>query len=82
MLNMHDFWMGWWWPFGGLFWLALAGLAVFGIVTLLRRDPKDHGHTDDSAAALRILDERYAKNEIVRSDYLQRKRDILGKGEP
>jgi putative membrane protein len=37
--------------------------------------PGNPGRTD---AALGILDERYARGEIGREDYLQRRRDLLG----
>ena len=35
--SMHDGWMGWWWPLGGLLWLAVIGFAIYGLVTFLRK---------------------------------------------
>ena len=79
---MYNEWMHYGWPFGGLVWLALLALAVYGFWLFLRsREPSDAGRTSASAGALGTLDERYAKSEIDREEYLRRKRDILGKGE-
>ena len=79
---MHDGWTGWGWPFGGFFWLLFVGLAIYGLIQLLR-SRESIGPKDDASGstALKTLDERYAKSEIDREEYLRRKRDILGKGE-
>jgi putative membrane protein len=80
---MFDGWMGGGWPFGGLLWLAVLGLAIYGLVQLIRTRASE-GSLDSGtgSTALKALDERYAKSEIDRDEYLRRKRDILGKGEP
>jgi len=78
---MHD-WMDGWWPMGGLFWIAIIALVVYAIFAFSRRDSGTGSGPDGTgSSALRILDERYAKGEINRDEYLRRKRDILGKGE-
>lgn len=79
---MFDGWMGGGWPFGGLLWLAILGLAIYGLVQLVRtRTPEGPVEASPGSIALKTLDERYAKSEIDRDEYLRRKRDILGKGD-
>ena len=77
--------MGMWdwdgWHMGGpewLFWLiAVAaqilfwGAIVFLVIQLLRRRPSHEHHSRSSA--LRILEERYARGEIDRDEYLERR---------
>jgi putative membrane protein len=76
--QMHD-WMNGWWPMGGLFWFAIVALVAYGAYAYGRRDFGINSSPGDTgSAALRALDERYAKGEIDREDYLRRKRDILG----
>jgi putative membrane protein len=74
-------------PIGGLlgllFLFVLAalfvGLIVWVIVTLTtNRHPRDTPASGSSskAAARAILEERYAKGEVDRDDYLQRRADL------
>jgi len=67
---------GWFWTMGlhGLFWLALIGLLVFSAVALIRSPKRALGERETSAKAL--LDARYARGEIDRGEYLERKRDL------
>jgi len=67
------------WGFGGIFMLLFWGLLVLGVVAILkwlfggsgeRRDPPP------AKTALQILEERYARGEIDREDFEQRKRDL------
>jgi putative membrane protein len=76
-------WMGWgWWmPFHGILSLLLLILVVVGIVALIRflfngrgRGVPGHGRSP----GLEVLEERYAKGEIQRDEYLQKKRDLGG----
>ena len=64
------------WPmmfFGGLFWAFLLGLIAVIAVKLVRGLGIDSGRR---SARLAILDERYAKGEIQRDEYLQKKSDF------
>lgn len=60
--------------FGGLFWVFLLVLIALIAMKLLRGPERRHeGHR---SAGLAILEERYAKGEIEREEYLQKKRDL------
>ena len=74
---MHEWaWRGWW-PLGGVIWLAFLGLAMVGLVTMVRWLFGDKGpERRASSSALAILEERYARGEIDREEYVQRRRDL------
>jgi putative membrane protein len=73
--------------------LAALALIVVGFL-LLVRGLSGQGHNGPTAppgpvgpvgpptmsSALQILEERYARGEIERDDYLRRKQDLLGAG--
>ena len=72
-----DAWLDGW---GVLVWLASAAfwiLVIAGIVVLLRSNTGRGG----SDAALRVLEERYARGEIPREEFLER-RSVLTKAPP
>jgi putative membrane protein len=79
---MHD-WNGWWegggmWfgPVGMILWLAVL---VAIIVALVRWLGGTAGGAERSVRSARdILDERYARGEIDRDEYVKRKQDIVG----
>ena len=70
--------------------LAVLALIVVGVVFLIRglSGRQDHGQAGQpqgplpggvaSKAALQVLEERYARGEIDREEFLQRKQDLLG----
>jgi putative membrane protein len=66
----------------GLAWLAFWVVVVFFLVSVLRRGP---ARTRPSSAVL-VLEERYARGEIDRDEFLERRRVLLGEtpagGEP
>lgn len=80
----HDGAMWWWWmPFHGLMWLLVVGVLVAAGVALIRwlihgTDRPSRGA--QKPAALDVLDARYARGEIEREEYLQRRKDILDGG--
>jgi putative membrane protein len=59
--------------FGGLFWVFLLVLVAVIAVRLVRGWGRDGGRR---SAGLAILEERYAKGEIQRDEYLQKKSDF------
>jgi putative membrane protein len=67
---------GWYWAMGlhGIFWLILIALIVVTIVAPIRSSRRGPAGTDRSAKS--AMDTRYARGEINRSEYLERKRDL------
>ncbi|MDE1918218.1 MAG: SHOCT domain-containing protein [Sphingomonadales bacterium] len=75
--------MGWGWGvwgvFHAIFWLAILVAVATACIMMLRRPGAGwRGAGNDARpSALEQLDERYARGEIDREEYLQRKKDIL-----
>jgi putative membrane protein len=68
--------------------LAVVALIVVGIILLVRGTTR-HDHVQpgpphgpmpgpSSSSALQVLEERYARGDIQREEFLQRKQDLLG----
>ena len=76
---------GWMMLFGGFFWIILLAVGIAAVVWIVRSGTHG-GHylppprIDRGSSGLDILEERYARGEINRDEYLQKKRDILGRG--
>jgi putative membrane protein len=74
--------MGWGWPlFHGVFTLLLLIVGILAAVAFVRfiSGSRDHPPSlDRRSRALDFLEERYAKGEIDREEYLQKKGDIGG----
>ena len=67
--------------FGGLFWVVLLALGVAAFLAFVRK-PAHNGHLhlgQPGSSALDILEERYARGEVQRDEYLQKKQDITGR---
>jgi putative membrane protein len=79
---------GGWGGYGGGGWLMMLFGAVITVALLVfifralawtTHAPHHHApYHGGPAAGLQALDERYARGEIPRDEYLQKKRDILG----
>ena len=66
------------WGFGmGLVWLVFVGLIVAGIVLAIRGSSERPSDRGSVKSALEILDERFARGEIDREEYEERKRVLL-----
>lgn len=88
---MMDYGMGWGGMGWGLGWLGMIlvwvvplVLIVVGIKYLMSDSSHGSGHTGNGhqsqqSRALAVLEERYAKGEIGRDEFLQKRDDILGK---
>ena len=79
----------WFGPFGGFFhaWWSLASAVfwiavVFLLIAALSRGGPRHpvGPFWRGSPALDILEQRYARGEIGRDEYLQKKSDLLNRG--
>ncbi|MFA6095418.1 MAG: SHOCT domain-containing protein [Candidatus Paceibacterota bacterium] len=57
--------------FGAVFMLALWALIIYGVITLLRRQPRK-----GDGRAIDILKERYAKGEITKHEFDAMKKDL------
>lgn len=62
----------WGWTWGIVMMTLVAGLIVWLIVAGLRQDRPRVDHD----RAMRLLDERYARGDIDRQGYLERKADL------
>ena len=74
---------GYGWPF---WWICPAMMGVMiGVVAAIlltrRHGGAGMGHRHDSAAALQVLNERFARGEILRQEYEEKKAAILTDGE-
>ncbi len=72
---------GWLWPFHFIIPLLFLVLIVTVVVLLVRYAAgwSDHpSRWERPSPGLEALDERYARGEINRDEYLQKRRDILG----
>jgi putative membrane protein len=69
---------GWWMVFHGLVWLAFLIVVVVAAVALIRHLWRigGSGAGGSGGSAVRILEERYARGEIDREEFLQRRRDL------
>ena len=81
------FWWGWgsgWGWVAGLAMLAFWILVILVAVVLLRRELPHAGTGGRTSPALRLLEERYARGEMDRDDFLHRKDVLLhgSAGEP
>jgi putative membrane protein len=72
----HMGWMmnGWGMGFGMILWLVILVLIIAGVVWFVRAQPIGGGPR--RSLGLDVLEERYARGEISREEYLQMKRDI------
>lgn len=68
-------WLG---PFGMFLWLLFLVLLIVAVVWIFRRPDRGRGERPDAGRppALDVLEERYARGEIDRDEYLQKKRDL------
>jgi putative membrane protein len=80
MMNWHDGW-GYMHGFGGFGWLIMIVVwvivitAIVLVVRWLMSSPRlESGGTENKA--LSILEERYARGEIDREEYVQKRKDL------
>jgi putative membrane protein len=81
--GMYGGWHGpgaWWSPFIGILMLAAVVAVIVAGILVLRHFWHVGERGTASGQARAILDERYARGEIDREEYLRRRRDLEGKG--
>jgi putative membrane protein len=71
------FFHAWWAAANSLFWIAVVVLVV---IAFSRSARGPAGPFWRGSAALDILEQRYARGEIGRDEYLQKKRDLMDRG--
>ena len=75
MWGNHSDWMWGMGGFMGLGWIFIV-IVVAVVVWLLMRGPLGQGGQTERRSALDILKERYARSEIGKEEYEQKKRDL------
>jgi putative membrane protein len=63
-----------------LVWLLFIGVIVAGIVLAIRGSSERPSGRGSGKSALEILDERFARGEIDREEYEERKRVLVDSG--
>jgi len=63
--------------FGVIFWLVILAIIIAGAVWFVRSQTNNRQPSAGRRSpGLEVLEERYARGEISREDYLQKRRDI------
>jgi len=66
----------WWW-FMPIFMILFWGLVIWGIVALVRGPSGSRGSDSSTAdSALEVLKRRYARGEINKEEYEEKKKDL------
>jgi putative membrane protein len=80
MMWGYDGGYGWWWAFGALHMLLYWGVLILAIVLLVKwlfgRPGGGPQGRHRGRTALDILKERYARGEIDKQEYEEKKRDL------
>ncbi len=71
---MHQMWGPGW--FGWIFWVVIIALIIWAVVTIINRGTREDHTTGRSESALDVLEKRYARGEIDKEEYEERKRDL------
>ncbi len=69
---------GWWWLMP-IFFIIFWGLVIWGIVALVRGMSGSRGSDSGSSrpdSALEVLKKRYARGEIDKKEYEEKKKDL------
>ena len=75
----HGWGMGdWGMGFGFIFWLVILAIIIWGVASFVRSQTLSGNQRSRHSTGLELLEERYARGDISREEYLQKKRDIVG----
>ncbi len=74
----HGYWYGGWGVAGFLWTILWWAIIIFGVILLVRwlGCGRGGGRCDDGRAPLDILKERYAKGEIDKREFEEKKKDL------
>ena len=75
-MGYYGYGWGWMMALNGLFWMVIVAAAVLVMLRLVRHSP--HPPHPPHRPGLDVLEQRYAKGEIDREEYLQKKQDLGG----
>ncbi|MCC6503737.1 MAG: SHOCT domain-containing protein [Deltaproteobacteria bacterium] len=75
MMTMYDHHI-----IGWVIFLSLVVVFIIGLLVISRAALGRGGREGNGKRAIDFLDERYARGDISREEYLRAKNDILGKG--
>lgn len=67
---------GWMWLMP-IFWIVVLGLIVWAVVTAVRRPGEADSSSRSTDSALEILKRRYARGEINKEEYEEKKKDLV-----
>ena len=68
-------WAGWMAPFSMIVWIVILALIVAGVVWLFHAMTGRSANLRRHSTALDVLEERYARGEIKRDEYLEKRLD-------
>ena len=60
-----------------ILWIAVIGLIIWAVVAAVRRPGEPDGPARSADSALEILKRRYARGEINKQEYEERKKDLV-----
>ena len=60
-----------------ILWIVIIGLIVWVVVAAVRRPGESDSTTRSTDSALEILKRRYARGEINKEEYAERKKDLV-----
>jgi len=72
---MNQIWGPMWW--GWIIWLVILGLLIWGIIALVSRSQdRREAPPQERESPLEILQKRYARGEISKEEFEEKKKDI------
>lgn len=78
--GMMGYGMGGGMVFGGILWIVFVAIIIYVLIHLLRGDDRATFGPNRRSAALDVLEERYARGEIGRDEFLEKRADIAAAG--
>ena len=73
----HGWGMGWGMGFGWIIGLLILAAIIWIIVKSVNQNGNAHTHTPISKSAIDILKERYARGEIDKQEFDDKKKDLV-----